>query len=384
MKKQSIIKIITTILAVALAACAYWKETGSIQETLGKQIEEAEVRAENPDEPSEIKAEENSGEGSKKAEDTAENKTEVDELKTDVDDAKSGKSGEAKDGSDGEKKVQQEEGSVWVENIPEIVNEAATYTGTEPLEIIRFSVSDPENAEQLSTESKSFGFGAAKEGKPSQLTVDNQTYFDSLERGVLAWDNRTEEKVLYLTFDCGYEYENLTADMLDVLKEKEVSAAFFCTLDYLETAPQVVKRMIDEGHIVGNHSTTHPADSAALSREEMAWEILGVDNYLRANFGYTSSYFRFPAGVYSENALDLVDDVGFKSVFWSLAHADWDPKDQPGVEKSFKTITERLHPGAVILLHTTSPDNAAILADYIDYARQQGYTFRSLDEYPWD
>lgn len=358
MRKKLTIKIMTTVLAVTLAACAYQKETGSFREAMEKQ--ESEM-----DEPD-------------KQQETAEAADKQQE-NTEADKAEKGKGT-----ADKEIQADLEENSILVEHIPQVVTQDSTYTSLKALEIIRFSVPDPKNEEKLSTESQSFGFGAAKEGKASQLTVDNQSYFDSLGTGALAWDNRTGEKVLYLTFDCGYEYENLTADMLDVLKEKEVPAAFFCTLDYLETAPEIAARMIEEGHIVGNHSTTHPADSAALSREEMAWEILGVENYLRVNFGYTSPYFRFPAGVYSENAMDVVHDVGFRNVFWSLAHADWDPENQPGVEKSFQTITQRLHPGAVILLHTTSPDNAAILADYIDYARQQGYTFRSLDEYPWE
>lgn len=276
-----------------------------------------------------------------------------------------------------------EEGAAVVTHIPRVEVSGSTFTGNEPLEIIEFFVSDPENEEGLSTEKKSFGFGAAKDGAPNQITVDNQAYFDSLQVGALAWDNRTEGKKLYLTFDCGYEYENLTVDILNVLKEKEVTATFFCTLDYLQTAPEIVARMIDDGHIVGNHASTHP-DCSALSREELAWEILGVDNYLRANFGYTSPYFRFPSGEYSENAMDLVHDLGYKNVFWSLAYADWDPKNQPGVSKSLQTITERLHPGAVILLHSTSPDNAVIMGDFIDYARNQGYEFVSLDEYPWE
>ena len=140
--------------------------------------------------------------------------------------------------------------------------------------------------------------------------------------------------------------------------------------------------MIDEGHIVGNHSTTHPADCAALSRADMAWEVLGVHNYMLANFGYECKYFRVPSGSYSENALELVHSLGYKSAFWSIAYADWDPDDPQGTDIAFETVTSRLHPGAVILLHSTSPDNADILGDFIDYAVSQGYTFRSLDEFP--
>ena len=141
--------------------------------------------------------------------------------------------------------------------------------------------------------------------------------------------------------------------------------------------------MINEGHIVGNHSTTHPSDSSALSREKMAWELLGVHNYLRVNFGYNSKYFRFPTGTYSVNALEVIDSIGYRSIFWSNAHADWDPENQPGVQKSFDTLTSRLHAGSVILLHACSPDNAAILGDFIDYAESQGYVFKSLDDYKY-
>ena len=189
--------------------------------------------------------------------------------------------------------------------------------------------------------------------------------------------------MLYLTFDCGYKYEDLIERILDTLDDKDVPAAFFCTLHYIKEEPADIVRMIEEGHIVGNHSVSHPSDSASLSREALARELLGVENYLREQFGYSSKYFRFPGGVHSENAVDLVHSVGYRSVFWSLAHTDWDPENQPGVEKSFETVTSRLHDGAVILLHSTSPDNAAILGDYIDYCRAQGYTFRSLDEYPY-
>lgn len=248
---------------------------------------------------------------------------------------------------------------------------------------VSFTVTDPENTRNLSTKRCSFSFGAAKNGKPHSITVNNQEKFDSLGTGALAWDNKTDGKVLYLTFDCGYEYKNLTADILDTLKEKDVQAAFFCTLHYLESSSDNVQRMLDEGHIVGNHTAHHPSNCSALSREDLADEILELHNYMRNTYAYDCKYFRFPAGVYSENALDLVQSVGYRSVFWSIAHADWDPDNQPGERTSYQTLTSRLHPGAVILLHATSPDNAAILGDFIDYARSQGYEFCSLDEYDW-
>ncbi|MBQ8495535.1 MAG: polysaccharide deacetylase family protein [Clostridia bacterium] len=258
-----------------------------------------------------------------------------------------------------------------------------TTTTAKTLPPVTFDVTDPENTRGLSTERIDFSFGAAKGGKPHSVTVNNQQRYDTSGTNTLAWDNKSGDKVLYLTFECGYEYGNLTSVMLDTLKEKRVPGAFFCTLHYLKTAPEVVVRMINEGHIVGNHSKSHPSDCAALSRTALAEEVLGVHNHLRTKFGYDAKYWRFPAGVHSENALELVDSVGYRSVFWSIAHTDWDPKNQPGEEKSFQTVTERLHPGAVILLHTTSPDNAAILGRFIDYARAEGYTFRSLDDYEY-
>lgn len=257
----------------------------------------------------------------------------------------------------------------------------STYTGRPPLSQVEYTIKDPLNKKGLSTTKHSFSFGAAKDGKPHSITIDNQAIFDRFGTNALAWDNKTSSKVLYLTFDCGYEYEDLTSVMLDTLKEKGIKGAFFVTDSYLKSSAQVVARMIHEGHVVGNHSVNHLSDSAIISKEELALELLGVHNNLLVNFGYESKYFRFPTGAYSECAIDLVNSVGYRSVFWSVAHTDWDPDNQPGVDVSFETVTSRLHPGAVILLHTTSPDNAQILGDFIDYALSQGYEFRSLDQY---
>lgn len=263
---------------------------------------------------------------------------------------------------------------------PKVVKEGETFTGRSPLPAISFTVKDPLNKAGLSTERFNYSFGVAKDGKPHQISVDHQKYFDSHNHHALTLDNLSTEKVLYLTFDCGYEYQGITGDILDVLKEKNVHATFFCTLDYLKSDPQFVVRMIDEGHTVGNHSTTHPI-MPEISKEKMAKELLGVENYLRVNFGYSSPYFRFPTGAYSDEALELCDSLGFRSIFWSIAHADWDPANQPGKQKAYDTITSRLHPGATILLHAVSRSNADALADIIDYAQANGYVFRSLDEY---
>ncbi len=255
-------------------------------------------------------------------------------------------------------------------------NNSITYTGLASLQAQHYVV---ENHTSLSQKSNNFYFGEAKNTQAHHITVSNQSRFDTFNN-VLAWDNKTKEKILYLTFDCGYEYKNLTSEILNILNEKNVPAAFFITGGFIKYAPQTVARMINEGYIVGNHTNTHP-NSTSISRIEFAKDILALHNQLRVNFGYNSQYFRFPSGIYSEDTLELVNSIGYRSVFWSLAHTDWDPQNQPGVEKSFKTVTSRLHPGAVILLHSTSPDNVQILRDLIDYARNEGYVFKSLNEY---
>ncbi len=256
----------------------------------------------------------------------------------------------------------------------------STYTGAPALFCVQYTVFDRYNSRGISSVRHPFSYGAARDGSPHSITVNNQANFDRYGTNGLSWDNKSSEKVLYLTFDCGYKYGDLTARILNTLKEKEVKAAFFCTMDYIKADPAEVARMINEGHTVGNHSVTHP-DCTTISREKLAWELLGVHNYMRVNFGYSPKYFRFPTGAYSENALELVNSVGYRSVFWSVAYADWDPENQQGAESAFSQVTGRLHPGAVILLHSTSPDNADILGRVIDHAHSQGYIFKTLDEY---
>ena len=255
-----------------------------------------------------------------------------------------------------------------------------TYTGYPPLALCQFTVSDPENTRKLATEKHGYSYGVAKNGAPHQTSVSNQTYFKEHGFSAVCLDQTTQEKVLYLTFDCGYE-NGYTAKILDTLKEKGVPAAFFCTLPQVKDYPELIARMIKEGHIVGNHSVHHPS-FPKLSRLEMAKELKGMDDYLRTHFGYSAPFFRFPMGEYSDCALDLVGSLGYTSVFWSAAYADWDLDKQKGEDYAFQTVTARLHPGAILLLHSVSPDNAHALGRIIDFARQEGYTFRSLTELP--
>lgn len=244
-----------------------------------------------------------------------------------------------------------------------------------------YTITDAENSRGLSTVKKGFSFGIAKDGVPHEQSIINQQTFDAFENvQALALDTKNQEKIMYLTFDNGYEYKNLTANILDTLKEKNVKAAFFVTLSYVKQNPQLIKRMIDEGHVVGNHSATHPS-YPNLTRTQMAQEIATLENYLRENFSYKGEYFRFPSGEYSECALELVSSIGFKSVFWSVAYADWDTSTQKGADYAFSTVTSRFHSGAVILLHSVSQDNADALGRIIDDAHNQGYTFKTLADY---
>lgn len=230
----------------------------------------------------------------------------------------------------------------------------------------------------LSTKKREHSYGVAKDGKPHNISVSAQQYFESTGYRAICYDTKSTEKVLYLTFDCGWE-NGCTGKVLDTLKEKNVPSAFFCTLDHIKSTPDLIRRMIDEGHIVGNHSMKHP-NFAEISRERMIKEIVGCNDYLQENFGYTSDFFRFPEGAYNEVALEAVDSLGMTSVFWSCAYADWDVNNTKGKQYAFDTVTSRLHPGAIILLHSVSPDNAEALGDIIDWARNNGYVFRSLND----
>ena len=257
---------------------------------------------------------------------------------------------------------------------------AGTHTGLKALPARPLAIADPNNSQNLPVKKVEHAYGVATDEQPHEISITNQNFFESKRYAAVAYDKLTKEKVLYLTFDCGYENGN-TAIILDVLKEKRVPAAFFCTVDELKGAPEIVARMIREGHIVGNHSVKHPS-FAEIDRTRMAQEVLGADNYLRENFGYSAPFFRFPKGEYNESALEAVASLGFTSVFWSVSYADWDVNAQKGAQYALDTVLARIHPGAIILLHSVSSDNAGAMAGIIDGARAMGYSFRNLTELP--
>lgn len=180
---------------------------------------------------------------------------------------------------------------------------------------------------------------------------------------------------IYLTIDEGYE-NGYTAQILDVLKEKECPAVFFVTMDYVKKNPALVQRMIEEGHVVGNHSTTHPAKGLpSQSLQTQAEELMKLHAYVLEHFDYEMHLFRYPAGIYSEQSLALVQQLGYHSVFWSFAYRDWVTDDQPDPAAALEKLQERLHPGAIYLLHAVSATNTKIMGDFIDNSRAAGYTF---------
>lgn len=186
-------------------------------------------------------------------------------------------------------------------------------------------------------------------------------------------------KVLYLTFDAGYE-NGYTAGILDVLKEWEVSATFFLVGDYLERNPDLVRRMTAEGHIVGNHTLSHP-DMTGLDEAAFEGELRGMEQLYEEVTGQTlPKYYRPPQGLYSEDNLKKAKAMGYKTVFWSLAYADWDNDNQPNPDEAVEKLTLRLHDGAVILLHATSKTNAEILDRLITQWQSMGYRFAPLTE----
>ena len=180
----------------------------------------------------------------------------------------------------------------------------------------------------------------------------------------------------YLTFDEGYE-NGYTAKILDVLKEKKAPAVFFVTYDYAKRNPDLIKRMIAEGHVVGNHSYNHPS-MPTISLEKAAEEITKLHDYIKENFGYTMTLFRPPMGEYSEQTLALTKELGYQTVFWSFAYKDWDPKNQPEEEKSLEKAVDASHGGAVYLLHAVSETNTNILGRFIDGVRGKGFEFKAL------
>ena len=192
----------------------------------------------------------------------------------------------------------------------------------------------------------------------------------------------TTKKVIYLTFDCGYE-NGYTEQILDALKNHHAPAAFFVVGNMIESAPDIVKRMAQEGHIVGNHTFHHPDMSAISDGASFKKELDDLaDLYQETTGRELPKYYRPPQGKYNEENLRQAQALGYKTIFWSLAYVDWYVDNQPTQDQAYSKLLPRIHDGAIVLLHSTSRTNAEILDDLLTRWEEMGYTFSSLDELP--
>ena len=224
-------------------------------------------------------------------------------------------------------------------------------------------------------ETGSWGLSFQTEGQAPAAPVNK----DALANLGAVYVGDSDEKVLYLTFDAGYE-NGCTARILDILSKHHVKAAFFLVGHYMQTNPDLVRRMEAEGHIVANHSMHHP-DMTTLSEAEFAGELTQLEDLYRDITGEDlAKFYRPPQGLYSETNLKTAQAMGYQTVFWSLAYADWDNANQPTAQYALDKLLNRTHNGAIVLLHSTSATNAAVLDELLTRWEEMGFRFGSLEE----
>ena len=227
-----------------------------------------------------------------------------------------------------------------------------------------------------STASANWGLSFQEEGK-APVANASASYLSQYDAYYI---EETEEKKIYLTFDCGFE-SGCTPAILDALKKHDAPATFFIVGNYLETSPELVKRMVEEGHTVGNHTYHHPDMSQISTETDFAEELQSLEALYEETIGQPmAKYYRPPQGIYSETNLQMAHDLGYQTFFWSLAYVDWYQDDQPTKEEAFEKLIPRIHPGAVVLLHNTSQTNADILNELLTKWEEMGYTFHPLSE----
>lgn len=237
------------------------------------------------------------------------------------------------------------------------------------------SISAPKETLSSSAEGN-WGLGFSQEG---EKPTGNATPED-LKQYHAAFVDTTDEKVIYLTFDAGFENGNTPA-ILDALKKHNVSATFFVVGNFLETSPELVKRMVEEGHTVGNHTYHHPDMSKISSMESFSKELGDVENLYKEITGQEmTKFYRPPQGKYSIDNLKMANELGYCTFFWSLAYVDWLQDQQPTKEQAFEKLLPRIHPGAVVLLHSTSSTNAEILDELLTKWEEMGYRCAPLSE----
>jgi peptidoglycan-N-acetylmuramic acid deacetylase len=234
----------------------------------------------------------------------------------------------------------------------------------------------PTKETSASVQSASWGLSFQEEGKrpAGNATIDDLKQYNAY------YASDTDEKILYLTFDAGYENGNTPA-ILEALKKHQAPAVFFAVGNFIKDNPDLIKRMITEGHIVGNHTMTHPDMSQISSMESFQKELEGVEELYTSVTGEPmTKFYRPPRGVYSTENLSMAKELGYKTFFWSLAYVDWIQEQQPSKEEAFQKLIPRIHPGAIVLLHNTSSTNAAILDELLTKWEEMGYQFHSIKE----
>lgn len=220
----------------------------------------------------------------------------------------------------------------------------------------------------LSSEKHGYGQGTATD---SQNCPVGAADFNSQYNQYDAYALTNDKKRIILTFDQGYE-NGYTAPILDVLKEKNVKAIFFLTGDYAKKEETLVKRMIDEGHVLGNHGMTH-ASMPELNAGELKEEVMSLHEFVADKYGYEMQYLRPPCGEFSEESLSVCSEMGYKTLMWSFAYVDWKTDDQPDPGQALERIVSSAHGGGIYLLHSVSSTNAAVLGDVIDRLRAEGF-----------
>lgn len=227
----------------------------------------------------------------------------------------------------------------------------------------------------IALETGSWGLSFQTEGQPPTGPAGNR----QLSAYDAAYLGDTTQKVIYLTFDSGYE-NGSTAKILDVLQKHNAPAAFFLVGNYIEKNADLVRRMVDEGHIVGNHTMHHLDMSKLAEKDAFAKELQDLETLFKETTGKElPKYYRPPQGIYSQENLQMAKELGYKTVFWSLAYVDWKNDAQPSRQDAFDKLLPRIHNGAVVLLHSTSATNAEILDELLTKWEEAGYRFASID-----
>lgn len=232
------------------------------------------------------------------------------------------------------------------------------------------------SSEGLSNKKNGWGIKRNDNHEQPDLGKSNQEILE--KNNGIAIGNNTD-KFIYLTFDEGYE-AGYTAQILDALKENDVKATFFITAHYLNTQSDLVKRMIDEGHIVGNHTVNHKS-MPSLTEEQINSEVMDLHKAIYEKFQYEMKYIRPPMGEFSEKSLNITNSLGYKTVMWSFAYEDWNKDKQPDEAAAKQKILDNVHNGEIMLLHGNSKTNANVLGNIIKDIKGMGYEFKALDEF---